>query len=168
MRQLKALIVVVIIFFLQACTSADAYDIDNQAIHLKNYEGKWIIITYWATWCKNCLVEIKELNSLYIENELREEVQDFQDPKNSIIVLSYNIDNLSVDELKEIGRAQNIQYPILQTDPLLKLGLAQPEVLPFTRIINPQGKLHRSIIGILHTKDIKQMIKAYSVAMHPS
>ena len=34
-------------------------------IYFKDYANKWIILNYWATWCKPCHEEIPAINHFY-------------------------------------------------------------------------------------------------------
>ncbi|MFN5182929.1 MAG: TlpA family protein disulfide reductase [Bacteroidota bacterium] len=47
--------------------SLNVYDTSNVKINFDRYKGKKIIITYYASWCGDCLREMKSLN------EIREE-----------------------------------------------------------------------------------------------
>ena len=33
-------------------------DMDGQLQSLDQYQGKWVIVNYWATWCGTCLKEL--------------------------------------------------------------------------------------------------------------
>ncbi len=39
-------------------------DIDNRTIRLEDYQGKWVLVNFWAPWCPLCKIEIPSLNSL--------------------------------------------------------------------------------------------------------
>ena len=34
------------------------------ALNKSEYAGRWVVINYWAKWCKPCIKEIPELNAL--------------------------------------------------------------------------------------------------------
>jgi len=39
-------------------------DIENRTIRLADYQGKWVLVSFWAPWCPLCKVQIPSLNSL--------------------------------------------------------------------------------------------------------
>ena len=39
-------------------------DIDNRAIRLADYRGKWVLVSFWAPWCPLCKIQIPNLNKL--------------------------------------------------------------------------------------------------------
>ncbi|MCB1577796.1 MAG: TlpA family protein disulfide reductase, partial [Xanthomonadales bacterium] len=39
-------------------------DKDNQAIHVSDYRGKVVVLTFWASWCGYCLKELPVLENL--------------------------------------------------------------------------------------------------------
>ncbi len=39
-------------------------DLDNRAIRLTDYRGKWVLISFWAPWCPLCKVQVPSLNRL--------------------------------------------------------------------------------------------------------
>jgi thiol-disulfide isomerase/thioredoxin len=53
---------------------------------LEQLRGQWVVINYWAIWCKPCIQEIPELNAL---NELPE-----------VTVLGVNYDGAAAEELR--------------------------------------------------------------------
>ena len=46
----------------------------------KQYKGKVVVVSFWATWCKPCLMELKFLNKLAEKN------------KDKLVVLAISID----------------------------------------------------------------------------
>ncbi len=54
------------LFILTACIKEkpDAEDSLGNPVYLSDYEGRWVVIAYWATWCKSCMTEIPILNVL--------------------------------------------------------------------------------------------------------
>ena len=39
-------------------------NLDGQEVNISNYKGKYILINFWATWCKPCVRELPSLESL--------------------------------------------------------------------------------------------------------
>lgn len=96
--------------------------------------GQWVVINYWARWCKPCIEEIPELNH-------------FDQAYSNVVVLGVNYDGAMGDELAEQLELLGIQFPTLSRDPYADLEIPRPAVLPTTLIINPQGKLHHTLVG---------------------
>jgi thiol-disulfide isomerase/thioredoxin len=95
--------------------------------------GSWLFINYWAQWCKPCRHEVPELNAL--------------DAEANFAVLGVNYDGAVDEALQEQEAALSIAFPTLAEDPAARYGVARPEVLPTTLVIDPQGRLHRVLIG---------------------
>lgn len=130
-------IVMCCFFLLSACSQSEPvfYEISGKQIQFSHYHGKWVIINYWAKWCRSCIEEIPMLNAFYQQN------------KNSVVVLGVNYDSLPAEDLKYLVKQLNIEFPVLQQDPgeYLKLGVIT--AVPTTIIINPQGKVVKSLLG---------------------
>jgi predicted transglutaminase-like cysteine proteinase len=39
-------------------------DIDNRPVRLADYQGKWVLVSFWAPWCPLCKIQIPSLNKL--------------------------------------------------------------------------------------------------------
>lgn len=40
-------------------------DIEGKSVNLQSFEGKYVIINYWASWCPPCKAEMPELQTFY-------------------------------------------------------------------------------------------------------
>lgn len=108
---------------------------NNAKISLASLAGKWVIINFWASWCKPCYQEIPALNAF---------AKKFQD---KALVFGVNYDHVQDDQLPAIIAKMNIQFTTLKYDPSQALGIATLAGLPATLIINPAGKLVATLYG---------------------
>lgn len=120
---------------LNACGKADYHTADGASGHFADLRGKWLLINYWAQWCKPCIEEIPELNRFHKEFSAR------------ATVLAVNYDNAQGEQLLQQIKQLHIELPVLQQDPSTQLGYPLPEVLPTTFVFNPEGKLTATLIG---------------------
>ncbi len=101
---------------------------------LRDLRGQWVVINYWAQWCKPCIEEIPELNTL-----------DSEYP--DVTVLGVNYDGATGEELEQQRQQLGVSFASLEQDPAEQLGQSRPMVLPTTFIVNPQGELVETLIG---------------------
>ncbi len=101
---------------------------------LESLRGQWVVINYWAQWCKPCIEEIPELNAL-------------NDRYDEVTVLGVNYDGASGAELEQQLQTLNIKFFNLASDPSASLGVPRPVVLPSTLIVNPDGELLTTLVG---------------------
>lgn len=129
MKKLAALFLTAL---LGACSNGDSAA--PEGLNLENYQGRWLVINYWAEWCKPCIEEIPELNVL-----------DATYPQ--VAVLGVNFDGATGVPLAQQVKKLGIEFPILALDPADTLQVERPVVLPATFILNPDGKLVHSLVG---------------------
>lgn len=138
-------------------SQADVLLKDNQGhdISFASLKGKWVLINYWASWCKTCVAEIPEFNRFYRKHE--------QDP---VALFAVNYDALPLEKHNNLIKKLNIQYPSLLADPAFALGLGNIGGVPVTFIFNPQGELVNTLYGGQNVRTLDQAIKT-SVAFAP-
>ena len=93
----------------------------------------WTFVNYWAQWCKPCIEEVPELNTLHGED--------------GYTVLGVNYDGARGEELARQVQALGIAFPTLAEDPAEALETERPSVLPTTLVLAPGGKVHRVLVG---------------------
>ncbi len=46
-------------------------DLDGRSIRLEDYRGKWVLASFWATWCPLCKIQVPTLNALNLRPDFR-------------------------------------------------------------------------------------------------
>jgi peroxiredoxin len=111
-------------------------DSNGNVINFADYRGKWIVLNYWASWCKPCKTEIPELNAFYSGHKDLDAV-----------VLGVNYDQVDITQLQQLVKQFVINYPVLSTDPGPALGITSVPGIPASFLINPEGKLVKTLYG---------------------
>ena len=119
----------ILISLLTACAQTKFELSNGDTVNLSEYKGHWLLINYWAVWCKPCLEEIPELNAV--------------NKNDNISVIGVNFDRQTGEKLKEQVTKMNIEFPIILDEPAKIFSQKKPNVLPATMVINPQGKFVR-------------------------
>lgn len=134
---------------LTGCERAGLTDAEGNAFALEDFHGRWLVVNYWAEWCKPCLEEIPELNSLHRAHQERDAV-----------VLGINFDRPEPSELLRQMEALGVAFPVVQSDPQQQLDYLIPQVLPTTYLFDRQGKLAHTLVGPQTQASIESYIQA--------
>jgi thiol-disulfide isomerase/thioredoxin len=109
---------------------------DGSATQFSHWDGRWILVNYWAEWCAPCRKEIPELNRLHAERNA-----------SGVVVVGVNYDGLTGEKLRTLVDEMEIRFPVLVDDPRLRWNAEQPSVLPTTLVIGPDGQLKDVLVG---------------------
>lgn len=121
----------------QSCSqNTDFHLLDGSAHQLEDYQGKWLIINFWAEWCVPCREEVPELNKLFKISG-----------QENLSVLGISYDPLNNSEIRRIIKRWGIEYPVIASEPMPILPFDLPKSLPGNYVINPEGRLVMSLSG---------------------
>lgn len=122
----------------QTFFAASFPDENGKAQSLKQYEGKVIVLNFWASWCEPCREEMPELSALH--NEFKDR---------NVVVLGMAIEDVAAvnDFLKET----KVSYPLFAAD-IQGMEIASnlgnnKGVLPYTVIIKSDGSIAKTYFG---------------------
>ena len=127
-----------------ALFSFNFHDLDNQTVNLDAYQGRPLVVNFWARWCPPCRVEIPELVALKARNT-------------GVDVIGINIET-DPAPVRDFARAYDINYPVFLTraagiDLMRALGNSKAG-LPFTLILNRQGQVVASRLGAINKQQL--------------
>jgi thiol-disulfide isomerase/thioredoxin len=133
-------------FFANSWQSPDAKPVDTQ-----KWQGKVLVVNFWASWCPPCVEEMPTLDKLQ---------QEFL--QQNVLFVGIGID--SPTNIREFLEKTPVNYPIviggLEGSNLSKqLGNSQG-ALPYTIIINAKGKATYSKLGKISEEDVRSAIKS--------
>lgn len=129
----KTLLAILLCALLSACAKTEPTS--AFARQFPDLNGRWLLINYWAEWCKPCLEEMPELNAFNREFAA------------TAVVYAVNFDGTRGEQLQEQVARLGIDIPILEEDPAAALGYPRPQALPTTLVFSPEGKLQIVLQG---------------------
>jgi thiol-disulfide isomerase/thioredoxin len=119
------------------------FDEEGNKHFLEEYEGKTILLVFWATWCAPCVGEMKDLDSLQ---------KDFR--KLPFIILPISQDYTGVKSVREFYDLQELRHLPLFHDYKNMLFRAMNIVgLPTSILINASGKPVMKFSGAINWYD---------------
>ena len=120
-------------------------DDDKNQVYLRDYNGKLILLNFWATWCAPCKKEMPSLDKLQVREEL-----------NNLEIFTVNVgqDNLEKSlKFFEDLKIKNLKIYFDSPSTLAKkLGLRG---IPTSILINKDGLEFARIVGSIDFEDEK-------------
>ena len=116
---------------------------------LNQWQGKTIVLNFWATWCPPCREEMPELSALNTE---------YQDK--NVIVIGIALDDVKL--IKTFTEEHQISYPLLAAEDTganlaFQLG-NNKSALPYTVIIKPDGTIAQTYFGRISKALLEQAL----------
>lgn len=131
----RVLILFACLSALSACSKPDYHTADGSSGRFADTRGKWLLINYWAEWCKPCIEEMPELNRFQ------------QQHRDHVLLLTVNYDSAQGESLRQQIAKLGVELPVLLDDPAPLLGFPRPDALPTTLVFDPTGTLHQTLQG---------------------
>ncbi|KFL37161.1 TlpA family protein disulfide reductase [Arenimonas donghaensis] len=124
--------------------------LDHGAFDLAQQRGHWVVVNFWATWCKPCLKEIPDLTAF---DAAREDVQ--------VIGLAY--EEIEPADMRAFLENHPAGYPIALLDVYdPPADFDTPRGLPMTYLVDPQGKVAKKYLGPITSQELAADIAAAS------
>jgi peroxiredoxin len=106
--------------------------LDGDLVSLADYQGQWVLLNFWATWCAPCAKEMPYLQALADAGD--------------IVVLGVNF-NESPAAVAEFVSDYNLTFPILLNPDDVVLTMYKVRALPRTFVIAPDGMVVQQFYG---------------------
>ena len=127
-------------------------DLDGKAQDLKQWQGKVLLVNFWATWCPPC----------------REEIPVFLSLRNKFSSTGFEVVGVSIDDVrkvKEYRDSMQIDYPLLDGEEkgmsmMMKLG-SPSGGLPFSILYDRSGNVVHSKSGPFDEQELRGLIENY-------
>ena len=120
-------------------------DAKNEQLNLNEYNGRLIILNFWATWCAPCKEEMPSLDLLQSNNKL-----------NNLKIFPINVGQENAEKAAKFFKSLKIQNLNLYFDSSVnltkKFGLRG---IPTSILFNKEGKEFARIIGSINFQDEK-------------
>ena len=111
-------------------------DLDGNVVSTAQWQGKVVILNFWATWCPPCREEIPILT------ELAKKYKD------SLLIVGVSVDDGSPDDVREFAKAFHMNYPVVMWSHELVSEYGGVPALPTTFLINKDARIVQKHEGL--------------------
>ena len=148
---MKSRLILLLMFFLPFAGQAvdmPLVAVDGSKTNLNRFQGKWVVVNYWATWCPPCIAEMPELQSFHDDHADRD-----------AMVIGINAELINQQRLLTFLDDYFITYPIFLSRPGEQSALGLVPGLPTTFLVSPAGDVVARQIGPVTGEMLEQFIQ---------
>ncbi|MDO8947164.1 MAG: TlpA disulfide reductase family protein [Desulfocapsaceae bacterium] len=125
--------------------------VSGATVNSTDYNGKTLLVTFFATWCPPCMQEVPTLMELH---------QEFSKADFSVVGLS--VDQGGPDVVAKLVEMRSINYPVLMADETTARNFGGVAGIPTSFLVNKEGNVVKKYPGYVpHAileKDIKTLM----------
>jgi thiol-disulfide isomerase/thioredoxin len=124
---------------------------DGKPVNSGEWQGKVLVVNFWASWCPPCVEEMPTLDLLQ---------QEFL--QQNVVFVGIGIDSPS--NIREVLKSTPVSYPIviggMEGSSLSKQMGNTQGALPYTVIISAKGKSIYTKLGKISEEELRKAIKS--------
>lgn len=135
-----------------AAPSVSFITLEGQKVSLEDWKGKLLLVNFWATWCAPCRKEMPIL----IDAQKRYGARGLQ-------IIGPALDE--AEAVRGLATKLKINYPLMVDDGKIESAMFlmgnSAGGLPFSVLIDPQGRIVRTVLGDMSAAELDRLINAH-------
>ncbi|MCR8847855.1 redoxin domain-containing protein [Rossellomorea sp. SC111] len=125
--------------------------LDGEEVKLSDYQGKKVILNFWATWCPPCKAEMPHMEQYYEKNAKKENVE--------ILAVNLTSQDDGKKAVQQFVDGYELTFPIL-LDEKGDLGSEyRAFTIPTTYMIDTKGHIQHKIVGPMNEEMMGKMVE---------
>ncbi|UXH43462.1 redoxin domain-containing protein [Rossellomorea vietnamensis] len=124
--------------------------LEGEEVKLSDYQGKKVILNFWATWCPPCKAEMPHMEQYYEKNAKKENVE----------ILAVNLTSQDDGEkaVQQFVDGYELTFPILMDEKGDIGDEYRAFTIPTTYMIDTNGLIQHKIVGPMNEEMMGKMV----------
>nr|WP_246238263.1 TlpA disulfide reductase family protein [Alkalicoccus luteus] len=106
--------------------------LEEDELSLSDFEGDYVILNIWATWCPPCREEMPDFAAFY---------EDYQDEGVHVLGLNRTATEPGIDAVRQFADDFSLPFPVVIDEEDVVEDRYNVYVMPTTYIITPDGRV---------------------------
>jgi thiol-disulfide isomerase/thioredoxin len=123
-------------------------DLEGRTISPAQWQGKVVLVNFWATWCPPCRAEFPML--IRLQDKYRDQLQ----------IVGVSEDEGSSEPVRRFAADFKINYPIVRANPEVRRAFPTGLGLPRSFILDRDTRVVQRHIGLLNEATVEDEIRA--------
>ncbi len=123
-------------------------DLSGKPVKLSDFAGKVVLLDFWATWCRPCIMELPHLKELY---------KTYKD--SGLVIVGVAFQSGSARDIAKSAQKHGLTYPLLMGDDKVDKAYGGIVGFPTKFLIDRKGVLAKKFFGSRSKSQIEAEIK---------
>lgn len=125
--------------------------LSGEAVKLSDFEGKKLILNFWATWCPPCKAEMPHMQEFYVEQK-----------EKNVEVLAVNLTTAekSINDIETFVHDYELTFPVILDQDGEIGNMYQAISIPTTYIIDSDGIIQNKVIGPMDKEMMYELVRS--------
>ncbi|UQZ33432.1 cytochrome C biogenesis protein [Paenibacillus sp. PK3_47] len=115
-------------------------DLQGNQVQLSDFEGKRVLVNFWATWCPPCKVEMPHMQNIY---------NDYQTKDVVILGVNMTLTEENPDAVDEFVNEQQLTFPIVMDKDGDVMQTYEIMAYPTTYLLDANGVIREKFQGAI-------------------
>ena len=120
-------------------------DLEGQPVSLSDWQGRPVLINFWATWCGPCEVEMPAVQAAYEAHQ-----------EDGLVVLAVAVED-TAENVERFFAKHDLTFQPLMDDGVVSRAYRVPG-LPTSFFVNADGQITAVHIGMLNESKIEEYL----------
>ncbi len=125
----------------------ELFDLNGNLHRSKDFEGKVVVLNFWATWCPPCRMEIPGFV------EVQAELEDA-----GLVIVGISLDEAPVAQVRTFAEDFGINYPVVMGDAQVANDYEGVRALPTTFFIDREGQVRNVHRGYMTKRAFRKTV----------